>query len=534
MALSFGPRQFGTVSTDEALAVAVNATGVYVVGYVDCCLGVLPGQTPAGGGDAFIRKYDVNGNELWTRQFGTGNNDKARGVALDATGIYVTGSTNGDLAAPAAGNDGFLRKYDVNGNVLWTRQFGSSPPPGANNNDDVHAVAVGPAGVFVSGDTTGPFTGQTFSGGLWDAYVIKFNADGAQQWVRQFGTNADDYAYSVAVGASSVLVGGETGGTFPWQTYTSNGDAFLRLYDLDGNHLETREFGNSNPPDGFFGLDAGFGAVEDTSGFYVAGVKSGGALGTTALGGNDAFLLKVLPAPNIVDASLVSSATYAPGPVPVAPSSIASIFGSYLDDGSLIYSTSFGPDGRLITSLGGAKVKINGISTPMFAAVPGQLAVQIPAELAGQVSATIQVEVLGQPSFQRTILLADVVPGVYTLSQDGTGPAVVVHANGALVNSQNPAHPGEIVLLFATGLGAVNPPLATGAPSVGNQTVALTKVTVDGNSGEVLFSGAAPNFAGLYQINFRIPANARTAPDLLLVLTVGGRNANPVTIAVGP
>ena len=528
-------RQFGTVSTDEAFAVAVNATGVYVVGYVDCCLGVLPGQTRAGGSDAFIRKYDANGNELWTRQFGTGNGDEARGVALDATGVYVAGATNGDLAAPAAGRDGFLRKYDVNGNVVWTRQFGSSPPPGANNNDDLHAVAVGPAGVFVSGDTTGPFTGQTFSGGLWDAYVIKFDANGAQQWVRQFGTNADDYAYSVAVGTTNILVGGETGGTFPGQTYTSNGDAFIRLFDFDGNHLGTREFGNSDPPDGFFGLDTGFGAASDITGIYVAGVKSGGALSTTALGGNDAFVLKVLPPPVTTDASVVSTATFIPAPAPVAPGSIATVFGVYVNDGSLVGSSAFGSEGRLVTRLGDASVTLNGILAPMLFSFPGQLAIQIPYELEGQSTATLQVTVRGQTGAPSTIRLDSIVPGVFTLSQDGRGAAAVLHQDGTtVVTAQNPARPGEIVVLYATGLGAVNPPLATGAPSVGNLTVAATTVSVGGiASPRIDFSGAAPGYVGLYQVNFQIPPNAPSGSAQPLVLSVGGKAANAVTIAVG-
>jgi len=529
-------RQFGTMSTDEAFAVAVNSSGVYVVGYVDCCTGVLPGQTGAGGSDAFVRKYDANGNELWTRQFGTGNGDEARGVALDATGVYIAGATNGALAVSAGGNDGFLRKYDVNGNVLWTRQFGSSPPPAANNNDNVHAVAVGPAGVFVSGDTTGPFTGQTFSGGLWDAYVIKFDVNGTQQWVRQFGTNGDDYAYSVAVGTSSVLVGGVTGGAFPGQIYTSNGDAFIRLYDFDGNHLGTREFGNSDPPDGFFGADTGYGAAADITGFYVAGNKSGGALGTTALGGNDAYVLKVLPPPVTFDNSVVSTASFIPAPAPVAPGSIATVFGVYVNDGSLVGSSAFGPEGRLVTRLGEASATLNGIPAPMLFSFPGQLAIQIPYELEGQSTATLQVTVRGQAGVTSTVRLDSVVPGVFTLSNDGKGAAAVLHQDGVtVVTPQNPARHGEIVVLYATGLGAVNPPLATGAPSEGNRTVAATTVSVGGiASPRVDFSGASPGFVGLYQVNFQIPPNAASGSAQPLVLNVGGKAANPVTIAVGP
>ena len=66
-------RQFGTKVNDDAYAVTVDGSGnVYVAGYTS---GALEGQTSAGSGDAFVRKYDGGGTELWTRQFGSADND---------------------------------------------------------------------------------------------------------------------------------------------------------------------------------------------------------------------------------------------------------------------------------------------------------------------------------------------------------------------------------------------------------------------------------------------------------------------------
>ncbi len=89
-------------------------------------------------------------------------------------------------------------------------------------------------------------------------------------------------------------------------------------------------------------------------------------------------------------------------------------------------------------------------------------------------------------------------------------------------------------MFFATGLGVVTPPLATGEPSAGNRTASTPTVTIDGAAAEILFSGAAPGFVGLNQINLRIPPNTRTGPNIPVVLTVGGKPSNPVTIPVGP
>src|SRR5437762_3541924 len=122
-------RQFGSDFTgsgqglDPARAVAADGN-VYVVGDLPHA---LPGQTSAGGVDAYVRKYDAAGAELWTRQFGTAVNDFPGGLAADASGVYVAGSTHGTLPGQtsAGDEDAFVRKYDAAGTELWTRQFGT-------------------------------------------------------------------------------------------------------------------------------------------------------------------------------------------------------------------------------------------------------------------------------------------------------------------------------------------------------------------------------------------------------------------------
>src|SRR5437867_4288428 len=87
-------REFGTAGSEVGYAVAVDASDVYVAGPTD---GALPGQTNAGGNDAFLRKYDADGTEVWTRQFGSLDYDDAESVAADVSGIYVVGLTAGTL-----------------------------------------------------------------------------------------------------------------------------------------------------------------------------------------------------------------------------------------------------------------------------------------------------------------------------------------------------------------------------------------------------------------------------------------------------
>jgi len=273
-------RQFGTSSDDEVRGVAVDGSGVYVVGET---WGTFPGQTRAGWWDAFVRKYDKYGGLKWTRQFGTSQDDFAFGVAVDGSGIYVVGYTEGILPGKtsAGRRDAFVRKYDIYGNALWTRQFGTS------EEDEVRGVAVNPSGVFVAGYTRGTLPGKTSAGGA-DAFLRKYDMYGGLKWTRQFGTYADDAAFGVAVDSSGIYVAGETYGTFPGQYQKGSWDAFVRKCDMYGNALWTRQFGS-------YIFDAAFGVAVDGSGVYVVGYTEGTLPGKTSAGEADAFLRKYAP-----------------------------------------------------------------------------------------------------------------------------------------------------------------------------------------------------------------------------------------------
>ena len=205
-------RQFGSTGNEGVNAVAVDATGVYVVGTIN---GALPGQTSGGLADSFVRKYNTNGTEQWTRQFGSTTDDGAYGVAVDSTGVYVVGYIYGTLPGQTSAGfaDAYVRKYDANGNIIWTRQFGSTTDDGAGG------VAVDSTGVYVVGRTNGALPGQTSAGAclcpVYDAFVRKYDANGTEQWTRQFGSAGDDEAHGVAVDSTGVYVVGRTNGALP-------------------------------------------------------------------------------------------------------------------------------------------------------------------------------------------------------------------------------------------------------------------------------------------------------------------------------
>jgi uncharacterized protein (TIGR03437 family) len=261
-------------------------------------------------------------------------------------------------------------------------------------------------------------------------------------------------------------------------------------------------------------------------------------------GEEDAFIVKIADqsqGPVLNDLGVVNNASFAVGSNPLAPGAIAAVFGSHLNDGSSVLFSTFGPDGKLATTLAGAQVTINGEPVPIFYSTPAQLGIQIPTDLTGS-SAMVQVVVAGRASETKTLSLDSFSPGLFSVDQSGHGQGAILIANtNTLVapvgsipgRDARPAKPGEFITIFCTGLGQVTPALATGVPAASNTTVTKPTVTIDGVPANVEFSGMAPGFVGLNQVNVQVPAGTRAADDIPVVLTIGGKPSNTVTIAVG-
>jgi len=128
-------------------------------------------------------------------------------------------------------------------------------------------------------------------------------------------------------------------------------------------------------------------------------------------------------------------------------------------------------------------------------------------------------------------------PGIFTLPMNGQGQGAVLNQDNTVNFGTNPARRGSVIQIFATGAGETTPALAAGeaAPAGGNPLV-LTKVqptvTIGGKNAKVQFSGMAPGFVGLWQINAEVPADVTPGMALPLVITAAGAQSNTVTIAV--
>ncbi len=174
----------------------------------------------------------------WSRQFGTDKEEYARNHVTDAQGnSYVSGNTYGNMDGENAGQrDGFLCRFDSLGNLQWSRQFGSA------GDEDVQWSAISNDGyIYITGSTTGSLNGN--NRGKEDFFVTKYNREGQQLWMHQFGTDSIDVAFGIfADNKGFVYVGGITLGILQ-KPGKGLQDAFLVKLDPDGNLLVTQQFG---------------------------------------------------------------------------------------------------------------------------------------------------------------------------------------------------------------------------------------------------------------------------------------------------
>lgn len=171
-------RQFGTTSSDGLYGsfIDIDADGnVYVAGNTE---GGMDGNTNAGQVDGLLLKYDSSGVKQWTRQFGTAGQEWTFGIFVDLNGnIYIAGNTQEGLDGNinAGNDDGFVVKYDSSGVKQWTRQFGTV------NSDWASGVSVDASGnIYVAGGTGGGLDGNANAGSN-DGFLVKYDVNGNKQ-----------------------------------------------------------------------------------------------------------------------------------------------------------------------------------------------------------------------------------------------------------------------------------------------------------------------------------------------------------------
>lgn len=254
-------------------------------------------------------------------------------------------------------------------------------------------------------------------------------------------------------------------------------------------------------------------------------VSGGGSPSATA--SDPTTIVPAAVVPSINPGGIVNGASFSTDAT-ISPGSISSVFGA-----SLALRTASAVGLPLASNLGGTQLLINGNPAPLFYVSPTQVNFQLPPGVSGP--ATVQVVSGTARSLGVVVSVAGAAPGIFTASSNGQGQGTILNSDFSPNTAANPASAGSAVMIYCTGLGAANPPLAAGFPGVTsepfNRTVLTPVVTVGGRQATVLFSAGAPGFVGLYQVNVVLPAGV-SGSATPLKLSIAGRDSNTVTISV--
>ena len=215
---------------------------------------------------------------------------------------------------------------------------------------------------------------------------------------------------------------------------------------------------------------------------------------------------------------------------PLAPGSIVSLFGSRLAP-QLATSLQV----PLNTTLAGTSVQIGNLSAPLYYVSDSQINAQVPFEVVPGSSVSIVVTSNGLVTAPQNYLIAPAEPGIFVA---GNNAAVLVNDSSGtphLVTPDNPAHIGDVLQIFANGLGNTNPAAATGAASPSFSTVTNpVQVSVAGVDAPVVYQGLAPGFVGLYQVNATLSAGVPGGDSVPIVITQNGVTSNPTLFTTIP
>ncbi len=216
---------------------------------------------------------------------------------------------------------------------------------------------------------------------------------------------------------------------------------------------------------------------------------------------------------------VLNGASFALG-YPVSPGGFVTLFGTGLSTQTATAATLPFP-----LSLGGVTATVNGKSAPIYFVSPTQISLVVPYSTTGS-TATVVVTANNVKSNSVEVPLAATAPGIFSLPRNGLGDAAILHADYSVVNADSPAKANEVVQVFLSGLGAVQPAVNDGAAAPGAEPLARTTtplaVTIDGLPCTISYSGLAPGLASLYQLNIRVPSTIGPGIHSLAVQTVEG------------
>ncbi len=243
-----------------------------------------------------------------------------------------------------------------------------------------------------------------------------------------------------------------------------------------------------------------------------------GSIGAIYVVNSDGTGLRAVYSPRSLNQNGVTGAVTGFGPV--AAGSLASAYGTNFTADRISSATSL----PLPDTLAGVFLTMNGVPLPLVAVSPWQINFQVPPE-------QNEGPVAFEASFSdgvRTAPVAQTVsafgPAIFLLPSIRPSQAAALHSSTSTpVDPAHPAQAGEAIEIYSSGLGPTNPFVPAGTPAPARPpavTLAQPEVTISGRAARVIFSGLAPGFVGVYQVNAIVPEGLRPG-DNSLVIKVG-------------
>jgi trimeric autotransporter adhesin len=346
--------------------------------------------------------------------------------------------------------------------------------------------------------------------------------------------SASSVSFNVLAGSMSVP------GTQTVQVTTSGGGAsvpFTATFvpSTGGNFLTVAPSGQNTPATIALSVDA---AVSSTlsAGTYTGDVQVSSGTGAVQ---TVKVTLVVSPAGTPVVFSINSGASLQPGAV--SPGEIVTIFGAGIGPATPTTGTSFAPtaSGTVPTTLANVTVTFNNVAAPLIFVAPGQINAIVPYEVAGQTNVPVVVTNNGTTSATFTVPVTAVTPSIFSLAENGSGQGAILNSDASINGISNPAAPGTIISIYATGEGQLVPAGTTGCITGGKlplpKPVATVAVTIGGEpASSIAYAGEAPDsVCGLIQINATLPSDLTAGPQpVVLTFGTASNTGQAITVAV--
>jgi uncharacterized protein (TIGR03437 family) len=565
--------------SDQGKAIAVDGEGnAYVTGATSSqdfpvvnAIQTKIGSPPAGCGfigcehyytDAFLFKINAAGTALvYSTYLGGNGDDAAYAVALDGSGnVFVAGTTTSSNYPVATGINAvcttiptpytpcmglpFVVKIDAAGSrIVAAARLGAWDVWG-----QIWSLAVDSSGnVFAAGSANWnyPATALTTEvpkpDGTFGAFVTKLDA--------ALGT----IVYSVwpGGGSANMIAVDKTGaayvaGSYPvqedFETWTAQDVTVVRISPA-GDAAVMRLLGGS---DADMGMSL---ALSPSGAIYVAGQTYSfdfpatlGAVIQSWTAAPENFLALLDPAsflsagPAFTAAGLVNAASYTAGAV--SPGEIVAIFGDNLGPPS-IAGAELDSSGRLATDLASTRVFFDGVQAPMIYALRNQVSAIVPYGVAAA-NTSVEVEYQGARSAAVSVPVVSYTPALFGgFGATRPRPVAAINRDNSINDALHPAHLGDVVTVFATGLGPTSVPSADGE-ICGTDLKGYTgtpSLTIGGTPAQFQYVGCSPGtVVAVDQINAVIPLAAGTGPAVPIALSTsaGEPPAEILSIAIAP